>query len=169
MNADNPKIKPISFISFPCPDGDPSIRVIGAKYKIDDLDRSGVTFGLWTDFIKIPLKAHDVLAGTCLELRDELCKPLADRRGIMWFLERLDKALEAAKGNIPPTVANRLEPGQIIIHWPDGETTEDEIDGKESYGHTANGFQYISKITGSKILISPFHCETIEYLEPIKE
>ena len=61
---------------------------------------------------------------------------------------------------------DELNPGVIRVDFINGSILFDEIEPSESYGHTNFGWQYVSRLSRNKVLISPFGTRTIHYRDP---
>jgi len=63
---------------------------------------------------------------------------------------------------------DRLEAGQVACEF-DGRTVIDEIDPDYSYGATAIGFEYRSKLTGNIVILHPAQLKYLTYRKPTKK
>jgi len=63
--------------------------------------------------------------------------------------------------------SDSLKPGEIWLYY-NSNVVKDEIDGKDSYGVTAIGFFFKSKITGNSVYIHPSTLRALVYKPPEK-
>jgi hypothetical protein len=59
--------------------------------------------------------------------------------------------------------------GQIATEYPGGRIVIDEIDPDYSYGATAIGFEYRSKLTGNIVILHPAQLKYLTYRKPTKK
>lgn len=99
-------VKPISFVSIPDAFNS-ECRIIGAKFRVADLDKTGKTFGAWTDFVAIPFNSHNALLEACkkayLLLDAENNHGMGKRTDALSYevYQDLEQAIAKAEGKIP--------------------------------------------------------------------